>query len=267
MDSNYLDAVIVTEGSDDVQILEALLTRWRHGNQGPWNPEIRIVPAKGEAGGQGNIPRLVKKYIELSDLIIVVFDPDDRPYPEVIEDIFEKISENLGEWRCLPEESIRLSVQRGFDIHRIRVIERTPRDKSEEARRALLAFWPAQIQSLDLAHSMLDYILMLLRQEKILEKVLEDLQQVRADEQIPARQIIEKHNEILKLLQAQKIKVSSSKRELDFLKALVGFREGYGKMGAKVIANKLVSEDDLKDVFGDMMRFIEELLAFVQSRE
>ncbi|MCS7351983.1 hypothetical protein [Thermoflexus sp.] len=264
-----MDAVIVTEGSNDVEILKALLTRQSHRTQGPWNWQIEIVPAIGEPGGRDNIPNWVKRYVKYSKLIIVIFDPDDKSYSKVIRQIFRKILKNLNasddkqeRWEYLAQESRRLSTQIGLDARRIRVIQTTEDGK---VKRVLLAFWPAQVQSLKRAHSMLDYILVLLRQENILKKVLKDLQQVRADERISARKIIEKHDEILKLLQDQNIRVSSSKRELDFLKALVGFREGYGKMGAKIIRNKLISQKDLESVFGDMIDFIEKLLAFVQS--
>ncbi|MCS7352426.1 MAG: hypothetical protein RMM10_13150, partial [Anaerolineae bacterium] len=100
---DYLDAVIVTEGREDVQILEALLARWGWQRQEKedrktWSRgglEIQVVPERGEGGGRGNIPALVSKYLKQSDLIIVVFDPDDQPYEEVIRDLFGKIWEKL----------------------------------------------------------------------------------------------------------------------------------------------------------------------------
>ena len=261
-DSSYM-LVIVTEGPDDVKILGALLERmgWQRQEE-EWvrgQSRVRIFPSGDDRGGKDNIPTLISKYWWFADRFLVVFDPDDQNPDLEIERLCEQLERRL-------QESLYVRIwSREPDLRdrRIWII------REVGGREVLLSFWPAMVVEDQLselirasqpAHSIEDYVLQIGMQEAIVRRLLEsrNFHRVRQPERIPPEKFIPKLMEILDLLRKQKIEVCSAKRVMDFYVALLGFRGGFGRLGAETIRS--LDPQEIEGAFGGLPLLLRSLL-------
>ncbi len=105
-----------------------------------------------------------------------------------------------------------------------------------------------------------DYILQIGMREAIVRRLLEsrNFHRVRQPERIPPEKFIPKLMEILDLLRKQKIEVCSAKRVMDFYVALLGFRGGFGRLGAEMIQG--LDPQEIEGAFGGLPLLLRSLL-------
>ncbi|WP_322797743.1 hypothetical protein [Thermoflexus sp.] len=285
-----LSAIIITEGWHDVLILDALLRKkgwnsWEKKGDPVKSAEhleketeyihqkrkengekilkfkgytIQILPSKGDRGGKDYIPELISINWQKSQLFFVVFDPDDQEPRSAVQKLYDRIKERV---KLIKDEQTAHK-----ESQQIRVVQ------DELGRQVVLAFWPAMvdkgrwplsIQDPELAHNMLDYVLVMGMRKDILRKAVDSLSDARRAERVSADQFPKKLKEILRLLQRQGVRLMSSKRVLDFYVALLGFRAGFGHLGSQIIRE--MPEDDLDSVFGGLPSFIISVLDAINT--
>ncbi len=262
-------SLIATEGPDDSKILIALLEK--QGWERPKSSEessrkgehveleksgrrVIIVPASRRRGGRDYIPSWISLYWRMCDKFIVIFDPDERDYATALDEMWDRVWEKLNQDGKIAQYN-RQKDGRSYWI------------QDGEGREALLIFWPAmgdltvlsRYLSDPMAHNMLDYILVAGMEREVVRDLLVEAHDVRAEERVPPDRFLEKLEEIIGLLTKQGIQLRSSKRVMDFYRALLGFRGGFGDLGAAMI-RALDDEQRLNHLFGRLPDFLKGVL-------